>query len=378
MVVVVALLIVSGCVEPELRPVPTVPAWQDGYKVLFVGDTYFGESYRGGDERILKNGYDFGFAYLKPILDSADLIVANLETPIVDPNVSPPIEESRGYRHWTDADEAPKRLREHRFHAVSLGNNHAMDQGVAGLDSTLAALARHEISAFGAGRTQADAERPFEVDLAIGETTLRLAVFAGFEYFEKYDTRHHIYAREEKPGVALISADRTSALVRDYKAANPQSFVLVFPHWGGNYAWKTSAQLPIAKAVLVAGADTVMGHGAHTVQEIERHAGKTVVYNIGNFVFASPGRYDQFDVTPFGFAALLRFTISKEGALVVDARLYAVATNNRVVGYQPRPVTDTEFAELRRELVERSDSRFTEWAQPGKDSLGPFFEIRLR
>jgi poly-gamma-glutamate capsule biosynthesis protein CapA/YwtB (metallophosphatase superfamily) len=373
------LIVAAGCAEkPELPPPPPAAAWRDGYRVLFVGDTYFGESYRPHDGRILRNGYDFGFAHLRPFLDAADLVVANLETPILDPNVTPPDVEARGYRHWTDAKEAPQRLRAYGFDAVSLGNNHALDQGVAGLEGTLATLARHEIHAFGAGLTQADAERPFEVDLRVGETALRLAVFAGFEYFKKYDTWHRIYARGQKPGVALLSSDRTASLVRDYKSANPQSFVVVFPHWGGNYAWKQGVQVPIATAVLAAGADAVIGHGAHTIQEIERLAGKTVVYNIGNFLFASRGRYEQFDVMPYGFAALLRFSTSAESRFVVDARLYAIATDNRVVEYQPRPATDAEFASLRRALMARSDAHFAKWAQPGKDSLGPFFEIRLR
>lgn len=371
--------IIAGCTKYEPPPPPSVAEWQDGYRVLFVGDVYFGTSYRGLDERILRYRDDpgFGFTDLKPFLEAAHLVIGNLETPLIDPTASPPVEDSIGYRHWTDANDAPTRLAAHGFHAVSVANNHALDQGVAGLTQTLEALAQNRIHAFGAGLSQREAERPFETDFTAGDATVRLAVFGAFEYIEKYDTRHRIYATVDRPGVALLSAERTSAIIHDYKTANPHSFVIVFPHWGGNYSWKTAKQKSIAKAVLKAGADTVIGHGAHTIQEIEHYAGKTAIYNVGNFVFATPGRYDRFDVTPYGFAAMLRFS-SERGALRADARLYPIATDPRVTAYQPRPLSDAEFAALTTTLTEKSGMSFTKHLRTGKDPLGPFFEINLK
>lgn len=370
--------VLSACVEREVEPLPTVAVWHDGYRVLFVGDVYFGTSYRGLDERIAEQSADFGFVRLEPFLKSADLVIGNLESPIIDPATSPPSEDSIGYRHWIDVATVPLGLVKQGFDALSLANNHALDQGSDGLARTLTALARNRIESFGAGPTQVAAERPFETTIATGDVEVRLAVFGAFEYFEKYDTRHHIYADGNAPGVARLSAERTADLVRDYKARNPDAFVVAFPHWGGNYAWKTAAQTPIAKALLKAGADTVIGHGAHTVQEIERLGAQTVIYNIGNFVFATPGRYGQFDdITPYGFAALVRFTV-EAGRLRADARLYPIATDPRTTAYQPRPLSDAEFAGLRQTLDDRSGRNFSEHAQAAKDALGPFFEVRLK
>jgi cyanophycin synthetase len=202
-------------------------------------------------------------------------------------------------------------------------------------------------------------------------------VFGAFEYLDKYDTRHHIYADGEKPGVARLSAERASELVQSYKTANPDSFVVLFPHWGGNYSWKTWSQTRIARAVLRAGADAVIGQGAHTLQEIEQYGEKVTIYNIGNFVFASPGRYDQYEVTPYGMAALLRLR-AEQGVVRVDARLYPIATDNRIVGYQPRPLDDEEFAALRTLLAKKSGAPFSRLLPAGKDPLGPFFELPLK
>jgi poly-gamma-glutamate capsule biosynthesis protein CapA/YwtB (metallophosphatase superfamily) len=375
--IVLGAPIVAGCAKHEPPPPPSVPAWQDGYRVLFVGDVYFGTSYRSLDERLAEHRADFGFVRLKPFLDAADLVIGNLETPIVDAAASPPFEDSLGYHHWTSADTVPLGLVAQGFDAVGLGNNHALDQGEAGLTQTLDSLAHNRIRAFGAGPTQTAAEQPFETKVTVGDIDLCLAVFAAFEYFEKYDTRHHVYATGDTPGVTRLSAERTSQLVRDYKAAHSQSFVIVFPHWGGNYSWKTASQTPIAKAVLDAGADAVIGHGAHTLQEIDEYGEKIAIYNIGNFVFASPGRYDQYEVLPYSLAVLVRFRADR-GIVRADARLYPLATDNRVVAYQPRPLNDEEFAMLRVVLAKKSGAAFSRRVRVGVDALGSFFEVRLK
>jgi len=371
-------LTLHGCAEREPPPPsPAVPSWQDGYRVLFVGDVYVGTSYRGRDDRIAGIAPDSGFLRLRPFLEAADLVIGNLESPIIDPAASPPVEDSLGYHHWMDVRAIGPALAAQGFDAVSLANNHAMDQGVTGLTQTLESLAKIDVHAFGAGPTQTAAERPFEITAVVDEFPLRLAVFGAFEYFEKYDTRHHLYAQGDKPGVARLSPERTADLLREYKSAHPNSFVILFPHWGGNYSWKTSSQTPIARALLDAGADAVIGHGAHTLQEIEPYGGKVVIHNIGNFVFASPGRYDQYEVMPYGVVALVRFR-AIEGSVRADARLYPIATDNRVVAYQPRPLHDDEFSALRPVLERRSGAAFAGLVRTGKDPLGPFFEVTLK
>lgn len=358
---------------------PTDAEWKDGTKVLFVGDTDFGESYRKLDDDILKNGYDFSFEKVKPLLDAADLVIANLETPICDPAaIESPFEGKKDYIHWAHVEKAPEHLKKNKIFTVSLANNHTLDYGIPGLKQSLETLAKNGMTGFGAGMTQADAERPFETTFTVGERQVRLAVFAAFEHSLRYETMYSFYAKGDAPGAAMLDAERTAQLVREYRAANPDAVVIVYPHWGGNYAWKTRKQGPIARAVLEAGADAVIGHGAHTLQQIERVAGKTAIYNVGNFVFSSPGRYRKYKVTPYGLAALVRFAPGKDGALRMDARLYPIHTDNRVVKYQPRPLTDAEFAALKTTLAEKSGEGFATRVGTGKDALGNFFAVRLK
>lgn len=60
-------------------------------------------------------------------------------------------------------------------------------------------------------------------------------------------------------------------------------------HWGIEYATEPNdRQREVAKALLVAGANAVVGHGPHVVQPLEWIDGKPVFYSIGNFLFDQP------------------------------------------------------------------------------------------
>lgn len=364
------------------KSVPAAPDWGTGYKVLFLGDTDFGESYRKLDPRILVGEYDRSFELVRPLLTSADWVIANLETPIVDPKaVTSPHEGKKEYIHWADPLKAPEYLKKNNIHTLCLANNHILDYGVPGLASTLDVMSKTGMTGFGAGMTQADAEKPFEKEIPLGARTVKLAVFGAFEHSASYEKEYAFYANGDTPGAALLSAERTSQLVREYKTANPGSIVVVYPHWGGNYQWRSKSQRRIAQAVLSAGADIVIGHGAHCVQQIEMTEGRLAVYNIGNFIFSSPGRYRKYiktkKIMPYGFAALARFA-EDGGATRVDLRLYPIYTDNRKTGYQPHALTDEDFAKLDERMRKKtaSPTRFDNHARTGRDGFGPYYEFK--
>ena len=65
-----------------------------GVNVLFVDDLSFGESYQFNEKsnniNILETfGYDYSLKNMQPILENADYVIANLETPITDKNHPP-------------------------------------------------------------------------------------------------------------------------------------------------------------------------------------------------------------------------------------------------------------------------------------------------
>ena len=57
-------------------------------------------------------------------------------------------------------------------------------------------------------------------------------------------------------------------------------------HWGNEYDYEADEyQRELAHKAIDMGADLIIGHHPHVVQEIEYYKGKAIVYSLGNFIF---------------------------------------------------------------------------------------------
>lgn len=93
---------------------------------------------------------------LQSIWENADIRVFNLETPLVDridpipkcgPNLFAPTKTVNGIKALNPS-------------LVTLANNHIMDQGEQGLQSTLNILHKHDINFTGVGYNLSEAKKP--------------------------------------------------------------------------------------------------------------------------------------------------------------------------------------------------------------------------
>lgn len=107
--------------------------------------------------------------------------------------------------------------------------------------------------------------------------------------------------------------------------------------------------------LLDSGADLVIGHGAHRMQEVLLARSGTTVFSIGNFVFNSPGRYRSHEAPPYSIVARLDLARDDSGTSG-GLRLYPILSDNRVTGFQPRPVTGSEAKEVHALLRSRAVS----------------------
>ncbi|RSD19700.1 CapA family protein [Amycolatopsis eburnea] len=80
--------------------------------------------------------------------------------------------------------------------------------------------------------------------------------------------------------------DRLVSDVRQAKASNDH--VVVSMHWGLPGPELTEYQVTYGRAAIDAGADLVVGHGPHTIQAVEVHRGRPILYSLGNLVFDWP------------------------------------------------------------------------------------------
>jgi hypothetical protein len=205
-----------------------------------------------------------------------------------------------------------------------------------------------------------------------------LRVIGTFGYDRAHDRKFGFYASDGKPGTYALTTEILQQ-VRDLKAAEPDAFLVVFPHWGRNYSWKDSGQERTAHSLVDAGADLILGHGAHMLQEIELYEGRWIVYSLGNLVFNSPGRFARFDVPPFSIPA--RLLVERAGGgWRKTLRFYPIVSDNLQTGYQPRFVNGSQFDEVVRALRERSwdAAAFARNTKSGRDGIGRFLEVRLQ
>lgn len=345
--------------------------------LVLGGDTCLGHSYltqRWPDarDRLLGAPESF-FEGLLPVISDRDALVVNLETVLAD---APPdlFGGKKRYLGWDAPDRTLSVLRSVGVDAVTLANNHAMDFGPDRAAETVAHLARAGIAAAGFGATAARAAAPLQ--LSIGGVTV--LVFSAFEIRSSYRDDFGFYAGRRRPGVRGFGEGPNSSIgqvIRPYREAYPESFIIFAPHWGGarNYGWATDRMARIGEAALTAGADAVIGHGAHALQELDRSGDGTVVFSLGNFVFNSPGRYAAMDGLPYSLVARLQLAPGK-----ARLRLYPFFCDNRVSGFRNRPVTDAEFDEVLATLERRPipHGPLRDAFGPGRDERGFYLETR--
>jgi poly-gamma-glutamate capsule biosynthesis protein CapA/YwtB (metallophosphatase superfamily) len=90
-----------------------------------------------------------------------------------------------------------------------------------------------------------------------------------------------------QPRTGPLNRADLAALTRAIQALRTQVDVLiVLPHWGTQYTTRLVAdQRTVARALVAAGADLVLGGHPHVVQGVELHRERLVAYSLGNFIF---------------------------------------------------------------------------------------------
>jgi poly-gamma-glutamate synthesis protein (capsule biosynthesis protein) len=161
-----------------------------------------------------------------------------------------------------------------------MANNHGMDFGESGLRDSLAAARSYRFPVIGIGLNAKQAYRPFRRTID-GQ---RIAVIGATQVLDD-ELISAWTAGPHKPGLA--SAKDVPRLVQEVRAARRTSdTVVVFLHWGVELARCPSQdQRTLARQLVAAGADVVVGGHAHRVQGAGRLGRALVGYGLGNFVW---------------------------------------------------------------------------------------------
>ncbi len=309
--------------------------------LTLLGDTYFGEWYtrrrqaRGIDDALQRHGYDHSFAAIAPLLRGSDLTLANFEAALTT-DLSASLEGRKPFCLTGDPAASVAALRKQGIDAVALGNNHAMDAGLPGLHSTLAAFREGGMACIGAGLNAQQAQAPLV--LTVGGRQYK--IFSAYWYRRYMEQECAFYARPRRAGVACLSGGLIEQL-RLEKASPRPATTIVLAHWGLDYRWTTAGQRALAKRLSEAGADLIIGSGPHMAGDAARRGESLVVYSIGNAVFNSNGEYQARGMPAYGFIVRLLL-----GHPTPQIQLLPIFTDNKRTFWQPRPVNEAEFADL--------------------------------
>jgi poly-gamma-glutamate capsule biosynthesis protein CapA/YwtB (metallophosphatase superfamily) len=259
----------TSTITPTITATPSMIV-----NLMAVGDIMLA---RTVGTQIQARGPDIVFAGVQPILNSADILVGNLECALTSSTDQQP----KSYTFAASPDTA-EALALGGFDVLSLANNHAMDYGNQGLFDTRTALRQYGIASVGAGANMAEAHTP----IIFERNGLRLAFLAYVDVPNEnagFDTQTWI-ATSSQPGIAWADLDQMKI---DIAAAKVQAdVVIVFLHSGlENTTVITLNQRAEAFAAIDAGAALVLGSHSHILQSIEEYHGGLIAFSLGNFVF---------------------------------------------------------------------------------------------
>lgn len=237
--------------------------------LLFAGDIILS---RGVAYQIKKyQDYRYPFLKISEFLKSADLVFGNLEGPISNRG------RNQGNIYSFRANpEAVKGLKFAGFDILSLANNHIWDWGKEALEDTISILKENGIEPIGVGRNYSEANRAIIKEI----NKTKIAFLAYTNLYPK-----DLEAKEKSPGISSFDIERVKNEIKQLKEKNTNIVVISF-HWGEEYKTRSDrTQQNIAYSLIEAGADLIIGHHPHIVQEIEQYKGKFIAYSLGNFVF---------------------------------------------------------------------------------------------
>ncbi|WAU75810.1 CapA family protein [Acinetobacter sp. TR3] len=335
--------------------------------INIIGDTYFGEYYtkrrkaKGIDDALQRYGYQHSFERIKQFFAEDDLNIANFEA-VFNLDEYSPLHGKKDFILGADSQQTLTEFKRIHINALCLGNNHLKDYGTESLTHSLAVLDQSEINWIGAGNNQQQAHQYFQIQTQ----QQNVAIFNGYWHRESAYQDYDFYALGNRAGVACLNAILFEQIIQ-YRQLHPTHKIIVICHWGQDFQTTEVDQEKLADILTKIGVDLVIGHGAHTIQPIQKINHKPVILGIGNGVFNSNGEFEKYQALAYGL-------IVKINLIENLIKLYPIYTNNLETFWQPCAVTDIQFKQAKENLTTRLTQKdFFE----GKDHLGHYIEMNF-
>lgn len=284
----------------------------------FVGDIMLGRSIKTKSEL---NNYEDIFKDVSYLWKDSQYVSGNIESALLDNPEE--FEKSDKEIHLYAETKVANLLKNNGFTMANLSNNHLGDFGRQGVISTINAVKSAGLNYVGAGENIDDAAT-YDIQEVNG---IKVATIGISDIVPK-----DFSANRTEAGILSTMYPSYNRLV--YEASQEADLVVVNLHWGVEYGVdETEDQEKIAKALIDAGADVIIGSHPHVLQPIQTYKDGIIFYSMGNFVFDQGWSRTKDSI-------VLNYYINEKGEgtfEVVPVRIengYPVVTTNKF--YQKR------------------------------------------
>lgn len=303
--------------SPSDTPMPTPtpePVVREA-KLVAVGDIMVHSPQLPAYYDRTSNRYSFDpwFEQVKPVLQAGDWVFGNLETPLAGQDL-----KYSGYPRFNAPSELAEALVNAGFQIVSTANNHTMDRGFPGVERTLHNVRSAGLVPVGTAVDALDATR-----ITIEE---RNGIHMGFLAYT-YGTNGIPVPKDKPFAVNLIDAEVIRSDIASLKNAGAD-VIAVSLHFGQEYQRKPNEhQTKLARELIGAGADIILGSHPHVIQPYERvsvpasesvdgiaHEG-IVVYSMGNFISNQTGDWKDVGLI---FGVNVKKTEQPDGSVSIE------------------------------------------------------------
>lgn len=204
-----------------------------------------------------------------PVLTGNDINITNLECPLLNDGSA----ISKTGPALRAKEECIRALVYGNFNLVTLSNNHILDYGEEGLNSTIKVCKKNNIAFIGAGKNiDAAAEVIFRT---IGNVKIAFLNFSENEFST---------AGVNKPGSNPLDPVKNYYSIR--AARDEAQYVVVLVHGGHEmYSLPSQRMKDTYRFFIDAGADIVAGHHSHCFSGYEKYGNGFIFYGLGNFIF---------------------------------------------------------------------------------------------
>ncbi len=265
---------------------------------IMCHNTQYNDAYENGI-------YDFSYVFddIREELSNSDFAVGNLETTFAG--------SSRGYSSYPQFN-TPESLafaiKNSGIDLVSTANNHSLDTGYSGIESTINFLDQAGLMHTGTYNSPESQNQTIIADIK----GLRVA-FLSFTY----GTNGIAIPKGKEYCINLIDdnfiIDRLN-LAKQEKT----DIICVFMHWGEEYELSpNSEQTRLANLLFDNGVNIILGSHPHVLQKMENSEKGFVIYSLGNFVSGQVKENTRDSI-------ILNLTVTKKGTgeVIVNSAKY--------------------------------------------------------